>query len=237
MNNSLNTQTLTTTPPFSYYNDIQQLIFKIYHLHKEFSNKWLIEEVSESLNLNKKQVRNICTVTDEREVFILENDFYSILKKYTTELEALAVETDLDYFYQDFDLRLRVKQNESIINKLKFYQVAKEGKGRYALNKCLNDLLGFRIIIKGFDHTCQEFDKLCNGILKEIKIKKTNSSKGDYKATHLYFYGVSNRFYPWELQIWNPLDSEKNEKSHALHKQEYKKWAEIYKHSNEISER
>ncbi|WP_225434144.1 hypothetical protein [Peribacillus tepidiphilus] len=203
-------------------------------MHNEFSHNWIKQNESASSNLNKLQVRHVCKVFDDREVFILENDFYSIIKKYITELEELTIETDLDFIYQDFDLRLRVKQNESIVNKLKYYQVAKEGKGRYAINKCLNDLLGFRIIIEGFDHNCKQFDELCNSILREIKIKKTNSSKGDYKATHLYFYGESNKFYPWELQIWNPLDASTNEQSHALHKQEYKKWAEIYKGSLEI---
>lgn len=54
-------------------------------------------------------------------------------------------------------------------------------------------------------------------------------SKGDYRATHIYFYGKSNKNFPWELQIWKPEDYENNYDSHEKHKQEYKKSAKIHK--------
>ncbi|PJN91001.1 hypothetical protein [Bacillus sp. mrc49] len=234
MESYFKTSIVTEQVPYCHYNVIEEIVLKIHSMHDEFSRKWKRISRMELLNLNKKQVRHVmCKTIDEREVFILDNSFYSTVKDYITELEELTIETDLDFTYETFDLRLRVKQKESIVNKLKYYQVGKDGNGKYAINKCLNDLLGTRIIIDGFDHNCEQFNELCNDMSKFIKIKKTNASKGDYKATHIYFYGESNNYFPWELQIWNPSDTTNNEISHSLHKQEYTKWAEIYKESIE----
>ncbi len=93
----------------------------------------------------------------------------------------------------------------------------------------MNDLLGFRISLEGFDHECEEFKKMCRIIKKFYKIKYIDSSKGEYKATHIYFYGNNNKFYPWELQIWLPEDFQTNYDSHEKHKQEYIKSASIHK--------
>lgn len=50
-----------------------------------------------------------------------------------------------------------------------------------------------------------------------------DSSKQDYRAIHLYFK-KDNYSFPWELQIWNECDSERNLISHKKYKQEYTAW-------------
>jgi hypothetical protein len=220
--------------PYCYYDDIKKLVLDICKLHNDFSKEWVRSGNYAPVNLKKKLIRDVSLVVDDREVFILDNSFYSLIKNYVYKLEELVIDIDVEFTYQHLDCRLRVKQNESIVNKLKYYRVGKKDKGLYPLNKCLNDLLGFRIIVDDFDHDCVYFDALCENIKTEYKIRKMNASKNGYKATHIYFYGESNTYFPWELQIWNSNDEEQNVRSHRIHKQEYVKWAAIYKNSSEF---
>ncbi|MEK4381158.1 hypothetical protein ACTHHL_00440 [Aeribacillus composti] len=227
-------ENLELIKPYCYYENIKNLILEICKLHNNFSKKLAYDRKFEPINLKKKLITDVSFVIDDRGVFIIDNFFYTLIKNYVYKLEELVIDIDFEYTYSDLDFRLRVKQNESIVNKLKYYRVGKEEKGLYPLNKCLNDLLGFRIIIDDFDHDCVYFDALCESIKTEYKIRKINSSKNNYKATHIYFYGESNTYFPWELQIWNSNDETQNEHSHRIHKQEYTKWANIYKNSTEI---
>lgn len=57
------------------------------------------------------------------------------------------------------------------------------------------------------------------------KYRCIDSSKGDYKAVHIYFK-ESNQAFPWELQIWNKCDVERNFASHKEYKQAYTIWEE-----------
>lgn len=50
-----------------------------------------------------------------------------------------------------------------------------------------------------------------------------DSSKGEYKATHIYFK-LDNYSFPWELQVWNRHDENSNLISHKKYKQEYTLW-------------
>lgn len=224
--------------PFCYYDDIQSIMDQICVLHNAFSREWIELNNGENLlNINKKHIRHICELGEENSAGRINDVFHSIIKGYTNKLDELTVDTDLEYTYSNYDLRLRVKQPESILNKVMFYRMGKEHSGAYPINKCLNDLLGFRISIEKFDHNCSIFYTFFENIRKHyeennIKIKINNSSKGEYKATHIYFYGDNNKYFPWEMQIWNPADAKINDKSHTLHKQDYLEWTNIYKKWN-----
>lgn len=235
----LQIQDLKDTKPYCHYSEIQKLIREIYILHNEFSVSWIDKIATlgfELMNFNKKQVRHISNVIEDREVFLIDNMFYRLIKSYMNELEIFTVTNDLEFDYTELDLRTRIKQNESVVNKLQYYRIGKAGKGAFNLNKCLNDLFGIRIIIEGFDHNCRYFKDMCDGLNLEYnnRIRMMNSSKNDYKATHIYIYGEKNNYFPWELQVWNKNDMSSNVVSHALHKQEYTAWAGIYKNSEEI---
>ena len=58
---------------------------------------------------------------------------------------------------------------------------------------------------------------------KYPNLKVIDSSKGEYKATHIYFRDGNYNF-QWELQIWNKCDELNNIESHRKYKQEYVKW-------------
>lgn len=217
---------------------IAELIEKIYVLHNDFSTELSLRKDVEFLNLKKKQIRHVTDVVKEtEESFSINNNFYRLLSNYSDSLQHLTVEIDLEYDFADLDLRSRVKQPDSIVNKLKYYRVGKVEEGKIDLIKCLNDLFGFRITLNHFDHNNKYFQELCETLTKQYnkRIVIRDSSKLDYKATHIYFYGESNKYFPWELQIWCSEHVISNDESHKVHKQAYTKWARIYKHSTEIS--
>lgn len=230
-----------TPSPYRYYDTIQKVIDEICFLHNEFSLSWrtLLEQ---PLNLKKNTVRSVTALSEEQEMFTVDKGFFTEIREYTDKLTELTFQTDLEYTYKELDLRMRVKNPESIVYKLKYYRIGKKDAGRFPINKCLNDLMGFRIVVEQFDHTCNEFEKMIKNLINAYddspyKIRKTNASKNEYKATHIYIHGEKNTFFPWELQIWNLNDVNNNMQSHEKHKQNYVEWTKIYNHSSETFER
>ena len=92
--------------------------------------------------------------------------------------------------------------------------------GKIPINKCFNDLLGIRIICNK-QLTYEEILKLVD--MKYSDLKCIDSSKYEYKATHIYFKKDNNTF-QWELQVWNKVDEANNINSHERYKQNYVKW-------------
>ena len=113
----------------------------------------------------------------------------------------------------------RVKNRNSIEYKIKNY-IENHENGKITINKCLNDLFGIRIICK--DQI--DFSQI-NHLVKEKydKLKCIDSSKIEYKATHIYFK-QSNFEFQWELQLWNEDDEINNIRSHEKYKQDYVIW-------------
>ena len=113
----------------------------------------------------------------------------------------------------------RVKAQNSIEYKIENYCNNHEN-GKIPLKKCMNDLLGIRIIID------DEFSyNDVKAYMKENypKYKCIDSSKLSYVATHIYFEN-GNYFFPWELQIWSQNDEKGNFLSHKEYKQDYTRW-------------
>ena len=222
----------------SQYKRIKTLIEEIYLLHSDFSTEFSLIKTIEQKNLKKKQIRHVTEVTkinNNSGIFMINDSFYQLIQSYTERLKTIVAKTDLEYDYTDLDFRTRIKEPASIVGKLKFYRVGKQEEGKMAIQKCLNDLLGFRITIHEFEHTSKNFMSICDYLEENYPnmIIARDASKGDYKATHVYFFGESNKYFPWELQIWRKCDSLNNDHSHSLHKQEYTEWAKIYKDSKE----
>lgn len=220
------------------YEKIKLLIDEIYRLHADFSTEFSLLETVELKNLKKKQIRHITDITylpDDSGVFLITESFYNLLKTYTERLKGVLAKTDLEFDFYDLDFRARIKEPASIVGKIKFYRVGKSEEGKIAIQKCLNDLLGFRITIDSFEHNSKSLITLSEELLKPYSnmVVIRDASKGDYKATHVYFFGESNKYFPWELQIWKKCDALNNDKSHTIHKQEYTEWAKIYKDSKE----
>lgn len=208
-------------------NRLSQVIFYIINLHRRFCEE---NRDIQQINLRKLLVKDVCKQIDI-DKFIIYPDYYNIIKKYLYRLGLLTpdmISFEADYI--DLDSRSRVKELGSVIYKLGHYYLVKEEKGEMPLKKCLNDLMGFRVCLPGFSHDCPVFQEMCNFIKNDYNIKCINSSKGEYyRGTHVYFYGDSNKNFPWELQIWLTDDVQTNLNSHEKHKQKYVKFAEFHK--------
>ncbi|MEW4368645.1 hypothetical protein [Paenibacillus kandeliae] len=214
---------------------IQQLIKELCLLHQESSKSFFESTSCASVNFKKKQVRDIINDTTGT----IETSFLKLIDEYHENLGDLIVDMEQEYDYSCFDFRSRIKQKESILNKLIYYRYGKDEQGKSALLKCLNDMLGCRIIVNEFDHEGTDCYSILNDIGIDYKIDGRNASKGnDYRASHIYFYG-QNIYFPWELQIWLPKDSQKNEQSHKEHKSKraYISWPDDYNQPIEYEKR
>lgn len=121
----------------------------------------------------------------------------------------------------------RAKTKNSIEYKIKNY-IENHENGRVPIEKCLNDLFGMRII-------CSEeltYEQIAEFINKKHEyLKCIDSSKKEYKATHIYFK-QDNFNFQWELQVWNKIDEINNINSHEKYKQDYVKWEKENKGGN-----
>lgn len=194
------------------FKKLESLINFIQKEYIQFNEKWQKSEYYYKFNLKNNLVSDLVnnetmleTIFNYRE-FINENNIQLVMdfKQFNSELSKVNI---------------RTKTKNSIEFKIKNYNDNHEN-GKIPIEKCLNDLFGIRII-------CGQklnYDELSNFINENyIKLKCINSSKGDYKATHIYF--KENNFnFQWELQIWNKEDEINNIISHEKYKQEYVKW-------------
>jgi ppGpp synthetase/RelA/SpoT-type nucleotidyltranferase len=123
------------------------------------------------------------------------------------------------------DMYHRIKELDSLQDKINRYcRSEKLQFGKVSINKCLNDLSGFRLVMP-FDFNCREMKEYLESECRradfqKAKIKITNASKADYKAVHIYFH-PDNKVLPWELQIWSRTDMQSNIQSHLVYKQRY----------------
>lgn len=201
-----------------------EVIHLINEEHKSFSEKIICE--LENINLKKKRVDHVVRVDRADDIVqnesYIDNNFMVHMNTYCSNLPNIY-NTDLfDMTIGEEDFSLRIKDPSSRVSKLMNYRFKKKEQGAVSLNKCLNDLLGFRIILDSYD-----FKELCE-LLASHPIKVHNSDKGNYKATHLYFNNQKNIYYPWELQIWLKKDEALNYSSHSKHKQNYTTWPRLY---------
>ncbi|MDT2857846.1 hypothetical protein [Lactococcus lactis] len=190
------------------YSEIVEVIKAINVLHKKFSS-----ELGDILTYKlSKSVRN---VVDEQGITI---DFQKLINEYKT---ALTLNTVRVFEIQNRfpNVRSRAKQGESVREKLIYYRKTRENGG-IPINKCLNDFLGFRLIVSDLS-TIQEkleLDDEVQGIIS----KMYSRSDGLYQGLHLYFKNHNNKFFPWELQLWDVNHAKQNELSHKEHKEKRK---------------
>lgn len=209
-------------------NEICESIKDISRLHAIHSESWLKSQM-DCYNLKSKRITDICDSFKEEDLQFtyFNQEYISSLNDYCNSLNDVFNSPFYEFLDWPFESRSRIKDPDSRLSKIIHYRLVKNEKGRISINKCLNDLLGFRIIVNGFDHT-DESRELLNRKLNELNIKIHNSSKLNYKATHIYFSNGNNKCYPWEMQIWDKNDVKNNLDSHLLHKQGYTNWAENF---------
>lgn len=170
------------------------------------------------INLKNKTVKNISQ----------DSQIVEYIFNYLSFILNVSINLDFDSLnFEKSTIRSRVKTQNSIATKIKIYSGEEHYYGQIPIKKCLNDLLGFRIIIDDiFD-----FTDIKRFISDEYPfLKCIDSSKNSYRATHIYFSKNGNNcFFPWELQIWKTEDEKSNLDSHKKYKQSYTKWENLVK--------
>lgn len=216
-------QTSPSTPMFQIYD----IISDISRLHNVHSNSWIAIE-PDVINLKQKHIVDICTPgSDVEQLFSFDDIFIEKLNAYCEFLNTVFDSPYYEFLEWDIESRNRIKEPTSRLDKIVNYRFTKKEQGKVSINKCLNDLLGFRIYVDDFMHGIETND-IIKTELTGLNIKVNDSSKMGYRATHVYFSNGNNKCFPWELQIWNNEDRKSNDMSHSLHKQGYTKWAEEF---------
>jgi len=209
------------------YEVINQAVRQINGLH---------ESVSEDHfgNMSKNKIWNLKSkrIDDVLEDSKIFEEFENYVDEYRSKLNFVVAYSEFIDDYSKFDGRNRVKQKDSIQNKLFYYQSKKStNHGKVPLQKCLNDLLGFRLVFNDFYPDEPEFCKLITSLKKDLNLMNCfPSNKEGYKGYHIYFKNGKNQFFPWELQVWNTEDVRNNEKAHRKHdaKRKYIEWPKQY---------
>ena len=188
--------------------DLGEAVDTISGEFRTINQQWQKDPPCNKVNLKKRCVNSI---TDGGDVWNAILKYSYFLKSCERKLEEVLKQR----IGNIFDIYSRVKTEASIEGKIQRYKSKKE-KGQIPINKCLNDIYGIRFIME--NRITEEQIKEQIGDLKLI-----DSSKGDYKALHIYFRDGNFNF-PWELQLWNKEDERSNKESHEKYKQGYLKW-------------
>ena len=189
---------------------VVEIIQEINKLHKTFSIN-----SQDFLNCNlKKTINKIATKNG------INQEFQSLINKYKSELLNKLTINLLQLQSQFPGIRYRVKQSESIREKILYYLGPEHEYGKVPINKSLNDFLGFRIFVENLELIYH--DLKCDSKVTDIVARMYLRENGDYVGLHIYFKNKNNKFFSWELQIWSINKSELNEQSHKEHKQKRK---------------
>lgn len=200
-----------------------ELLNELYHdineLQKQFYSHLDDINLVHRLNFSKIEVRDVLNASNNEGKY-----FFEYIQIYLKELNQFSL-LQIPYIedkYTEIELRTRVKNHSSISSKLQQYNANGDYPGAYVLQKCLNDLFGFRVILDEKIIENPEFSSLLDELKnKKIIFRDYHRYDGDYKGHHSYFKNKSNLFLPWELQIWYNEDAKGNYASHFYHKQKY----------------
>lgn len=194
------------------YNELKSLIDYIQEMYLIITDIWEKQDTTLKINLKTSLVSHI---NDNDLIYKYICDYVNFLNEQSSDI-LLGLSSVCSY-----KVNARIKTYNSIEYKIQNYTTEKHGNGKIPINKCFNDLFGVRIFLE----EPLTFEKIYDFIKNDYKgkYKCIDSSKLDYKATHIYFK-KNNQTFQWELQIWNKCDTENNFDSHKKYKQEYTNW-------------
>lgn len=182
--------------------DIERLIIKMIKFHNIYSDSYFSKYSNNDLiNLSK-------TMKD--------NYPLDYIIKYRLDLHE-SINDYLIHIIDECECRFvyRVKTIESLLNKIsiKYFNSDKY----FPINKYLNDIFGFRIVIDKSIY--KDILELLERLKSEFKISYIIKD-GEYKAIHVYIN--NNKYYfPWEIQIWENDNIDSNIKSHIKSKRNF----------------
>lgn len=180
---------------------VERLINEINKLHLAFSQDYF-----ETGKIEKVNLKHTLAKVAEEHILAYRLNLHESINDYLFRADLY----DISYFY-------RVKASESILDKIERFKQRSEG---YPVNSIMNDIFGARIIVESevinqimesLDHWKEKYG-LKNWYLRD---------KEEYIGIHIYFKNSSNFYYPWELQVWDRKDAEKNIQSHIKYKRHF----------------
>lgn len=177
----------------------------------------------------KKNVDTIAQMnsTSTFEFYHLLYDYKKLLNQFQFEHYITFNKIISRFVSNSLRIEKRVKSTDTIAEKIERYSKDERHNGKVSINKCLNDLMGYRLIVN-YDDSLEDFKDDLDFLLKESalhhhelkpKLRITlNGNEHVYKAVHLNFW-KNNFSFPWEIQFWKMKDELENKKSHSLYKQ------------------
>lgn len=150
-----------------------------------------------------------------------DSEFNQTIFKYLNGISDFMLDSDELFAFQTVQygkFRSRTKTMESVYAKIHHYAQREIFDGGAAINKCLNDLFGSRIILPSIREHLEQILNILYELRKDGCIWRYYvRDKGDgYFAIHCYFREDNYKF-PWELQIWDCDDENSNMESHEAH--------------------
>lgn len=182
---------------------IERLIDEINKVHLAFSQDYFETGKVEKINL-----KHTLSKVPVKYILSYRLNLHEAINDYLYQADLY----DVAYFY-------RVKTSESILDKIERFSLHSEG---YPVNSILNDIFGARIIVSS-DDISQVMEKLDEWKEKYGLKNWYLRDKEEYIGIHIYFKNSINFYYPWELQIWDKKDAEKNIQSHRKYKRNFVK--------------
>lgn len=202
--------------------ELERLIDFIQIEYIEFNKKWKESNYYSKINLRNNLV---CDLLDNE--LILETVFN--YREFINESNIQLIMDFKQFNTENSKVNIRTKTKNSIEYKIKNY-IENHENGEIPIDKCLNDLFGIRIIM----NKRLTYNQIIEFVRTKYKnLKCIDSSKKEYKATHIYFK-QDNFNFQWELQIWNKEDENNNINSHEKYKQDYVKWERENKGGNRL---
>ena len=203
--------------------ELDKLIEFIYNKHDIISKDWKKDKRYKPINMKKIQVADVVL---NNELLDIIYDYRNFISNYYTDLL-----NDISLLKLNNQVELRIKAYSSLQDKInRYYAEKKHEYGKISINKCVNDILGIRLIF----NEAKNLQEVMNYINKKYNnLKSIDSSKDGYVATHVYFMKNDNLKFQWELQLWNKKDVENNKECHEKYKQEYTK----FENTSEVDDR
>lgn len=182
---------------------VERLISEINRIHLEYSKDYFDTGKVEKINL-----KHTFSKVPIQPILSYRLNLHESINDYLMKANV----KDIPYVY-------RVKTSESILDKIERFKEREEG---YPVNSILNDIFGARVIL-----TSEQISQVMQALddwqdkygLKNWYIR----DKDDYLGIHIYFKNKSNFYYPWELQLWDEKDVDRNIISHIKYKRNFVK--------------
>ncbi|MEX5398745.1 GTP pyrophosphokinase [Streptococcus sp. ZJ93] len=180
---------------------VERLIAEINRIHLAFSQDYF-----ETGKIEKVNLKHTFAKVPVQAILDYRLNLHESINDYLMKADV----KDIPYVY-------RVKTSESILDKIERFSERQVG---YPVNSILNDIFGARIILTSADITLV-MEKL-DDWKEQFGLKNWYlRDKDNYTGIHVYFKNKSNYYYPWELQIWDEKDVDRNIESHRLYKRNF----------------